>query len=94
MYAIRSYYEMFTFFHNRITGEYAFQFWAMFTCNALVPQLFWFKRVRSKLWIVFIISILINIGMWYERFNIVITSLTKNYLPATWASYTPSYNFV
>ena len=62
----------------------------MFICNALIPQLFWFKSVRSKLWIVFIISIFINIGMWYERFNIVITSLTKNYLPASWASYTPS----
>jgi len=83
-------YEMYTFFKNRIFGEYAFQFWAMFTFNALVPQLFWFKAVRSRLWIVFVISILINIGMWYERFNIVVTSLSHNYIPANWASYSPT----
>jgi molybdopterin-containing oxidoreductase family membrane subunit len=83
-------YEMYTFFHNRIFGEYAFQFWSMFICNAIIPQLFWFKTVRSRLWIVFIISILINVGMWFERFNIVVTSLSKNYIPANWASYSPT----
>jgi len=83
-------YEMYTFFKNRIFGEYAFQFWAMFICNAIIPQLFWFKTVRSRLWIVFIISILINIGMWFERFNIVITSLSHNYIPANWAEYSPT----
>lgn len=84
-------YEMYTFFKNRITGEYSLQFWGMFVFNAILPQLFWFKKVRSKLWVVFIISLFINWGMWFERFNIVITSLTRDYLPANWAEYHPSY---
>ncbi len=84
-------YEMFTFFRNRITGEYAMQFWAMFIFNALLPQLFWSKKIRHNIWIVFVISLLINVGMWFERFNIVVTSLSKNYLPANWAEYHASW---
>lgn len=84
-------YEMYMFFHNRIFGEYAPQFWTMFISNAIVPQLFWFKAVRKKIWVVFIISIIINIGMWFERFNIVVTSLSRDYLPSSWASYSPSW---
>ena len=83
-------YEIYMFFENRITGDYAFQFWAMFICNALVPQLFWSRKVRKNLLMVFIISIIINIGMWFERFNIVVTSLAKDYLPSTWAPYEPT----
>ena len=83
-------YELFTFFHNRITGEYKFMFWAMIFCNALVPQLFWSKKIRRNLWAMFTISIIINIGMWYERFNIVITSLANDYLPSSWTSYSPT----
>jgi len=84
-------YEMFTFFKNRITGDYSFQFWAMVICNAFIPQLFWFKKVRKNLTIAFIISIFINIGMWYERFNILITSLSKDYLPSSWTTYSPTW---
>ena len=84
-------YEMFTFFRNRITGEYALQFWGMIICNALIPQLFWFKKIRSSLLMMFIISLFINLGMWFERFNIVITSLSKDYLPSAWASYSPTW---
>jgi molybdopterin-containing oxidoreductase family membrane subunit len=84
-------YEMFTFFRNRITGEYTFQFWAMFICNALIPQLLWFKKIRSKTALLFIISLAINLGMWFERFNIVVTSLSKDYLPSAWATYTPTF---
>jgi len=84
-------YEIFTFFHNRITGEFTTQFWGMFIFNALVPQLMWFKKIRSNLVVVFIISILINVGMWFERFNIVVTSLSKDYLPSAWASYSPTF---
>jgi molybdopterin-containing oxidoreductase family membrane subunit len=83
-------YEIFTFFHNRITGDYAPQFWAMFICNAVIPQLFWFKKVRQNMAMLFIISIIINIGMWFERYNIIVTSLAKDYLPSSWASYSPS----
>ncbi len=84
-------YEIFTFFRNRITGEYALQFWGMIICNALIPQLFWFKKIRSSLLMMFIISLFINLGMWFERFNIVITSLSKDYLPSAWTTYTPTW---
>ena len=83
-------YEMFVFFKNRTVGEYAYSYWAMITFNAIVPQLFWFKKIRSNVTIVFIISILINIGMWYERFVIVVTSLSKTWLPSTWHGYAPT----
>jgi len=84
-------YEMFTFFRNRITGDHTIQFWGMIVCNALIPQLFWFRKVRRS-WVgLLIISLLINLGMWFERFNIVVTSLSKDFLPSNWVSYTPTY---
>jgi len=84
-------YEMFTFFHNRITGAYTFMFWAMIICNAIIPQLMWSKKVRSNITALFIISLIINIGMWYERFNIVVTSLANDYLPSSWTTYSPTW---
>jgi len=83
-------YEFYTFFKNRLTGEYAFEFWSMFIYNALLPQLFWSRKIRRNIWLVFAISIFINIGMWYERYIIVVTSLSKDFLPASWAEYHPS----
>jgi len=83
-------YEMYMFFRNRIFGEYAFQFWAMFISNAVIPQLFWFKAMRRRIWVVFIISIIINIGMWYERYNIIVTTLSRDFLPSAWTSYSPT----
>ncbi len=83
-------YEMFTFMRNRVTGEYTMAFWTMITCNAIIPQLFWFKRIRKNITIVFIISIFINIGMWFERYVIVVTSLSKDFLPSSWATYSPT----
>jgi molybdopterin-containing oxidoreductase family membrane subunit len=83
-------YEIFTFFHNLLTGDYTVQFWIMFICNAIIPQLFWFKKVRNNLTMLFIISIIINIGMWFERYNIIIGTLSKDYLPSSWATYTPT----
>lgn len=83
-------YEMFTFMSNRITGDYTFAFWAMITCNAIIPQLFWFKKIRRNVIIVFIISMIINLGMWFERYVIVVTSLSKDFLPASWAGYHPT----
>ncbi len=82
--------EIYTFFHNRIAGDHYKAFWTMVICNAIIPQLFWFKKIRKNLTIVFIISIIINIGMWFERYVIIVTSLTKDYLPSNWSSYTPS----
>jgi Ni/Fe-hydrogenase subunit HybB-like protein len=83
-------YEIYMFFRNRIFGDYAFQFWVMFISNAVIPQLFWFKGMRRRIWVVFIISIIINIGMWFERYNIIVTSLSRDYLPSSWTSYSPT----
>lgn len=83
-------YEMFTFFRNRITGDYTIQFWGMIICNAIIPQLFWFRKIRRN-WVgLLIVSLFINLGMWFERFNIVITSLTKDFLPSNWVAYKPT----
>ncbi len=82
--------EIYTFFHNRISGDHYKAFWTMVICNAVIPQLFWFKKVRKNITMIFIISIIINIGMWFERYVIIVTSLTKDYLPSNWSSYTPS----
>lgn len=84
-------YEFYTFFMNRITGDYWWAFWIMFGANAVVPQLFWSKKIRSNITIVFIMSIIINIGMWFERYVIVVTSLSKDYLPSNWADYSPTH---
>jgi len=83
-------YEMFTFMKNRVTGDYTLAFWTMITCNAIIPQLFWFKKIRRNITIVFIMSIFINIGMWFERYVIVVTSLSKDFLPSSWATYSPT----
>jgi molybdopterin-containing oxidoreductase family membrane subunit len=83
-------YEMFTFLKNRITGDYTFAYWTMITCNAIIPQFFWFKKIRKNLTLVFIMSIFINIGMWFERYVLVVTSLSKDFLPSSWATYHPT----
>jgi Ni/Fe-hydrogenase subunit HybB-like protein len=84
-------YEFYTFFMNRITGDYWWAFWIMFGSNAIVPQLFWFKKIRKNIMVVFVMSIIINIGMWFERYVIVVTSLSKDYLPSNWADYSPTH---
>ena len=84
-------YEIFTFFKNRITGDYTWEYYIMIGCNAFIPQLFWFKKVRQNLTLAFIISLLINVGMWFERFNIIVTSLSKDYLPSSWVTYSPTW---
>ncbi len=75
---------------TRALGPYAWAFWTMVTCNLLVPQLFWFKRARTSIPIIFTLSILVNVGMWFERFVIIVTSLHRDYLPSSWAMYTPT----
>ncbi len=81
--------ERFTFI-NRAFGPYAWAYWIMFSCNVFFPQLLWFKKIRTNPTLVFFTAIFINIGMWFERFVIVMTSLSRDYLPASWASYSPS----
>ena len=62
----------------------------MVSCNVLVPQLFWFRKIRENLLVVWILSIFINIGMWFERFVIIVTSLHRDFLPSSWSYYVPT----
>lgn len=82
-------YEGFTFI-NRAFGPYAWAYWIMISCNVISPQLFWFKRVRENPAFVFIVAIFVNIGMWFERFVIVVTSLANEFMPANWDYFTPT----
>ncbi|MCC6877249.1 MAG: SMI1/KNR4 family protein, partial [Sandaracinaceae bacterium] len=82
-------YELFTFV-NRATGPYWWAYWIMVSCNVLSPQLFWFKKIRTNPLIIFILTIFVNIGMWFERFVIIVTSLHRDFLPSSWAYYTPT----
>jgi Ni/Fe-hydrogenase subunit HybB-like protein len=82
-------YEQFAFV-NRAFGPLAWGYWIMVGCNVLAPQLFWFARVRRALPAVFIISIVINVGMWFERFIIIVSSLEREFLPSRWTSYHPT----
>jgi Ni/Fe-hydrogenase subunit HybB-like protein len=77
-------------FYWRATGEYAWAFWIMVICNCVAPLPWYFRKWRTNPWSLFIISIFVNIGMWFERFNIVVSSLSHNFDPATWWYYTPS----
>lgn len=84
-----NHYERFAMY-NRVTGPYAFTYWALILCNVLTPQLLWIKRVRtSPVWL-FVIALVVNTGMWLERFVIVITSLNRTYLPGSWGMYVPT----
>ena len=82
-------YEQFAFI-NRATGPLAWGYYIMVGCNVIVPQLFWFPRVRRTLPVVFIISLLVNVGMWFERFIIIVSSLERDFLPSSWATYSPT----
>ena len=83
-------YERFAFI-NRAIGPYAWGYWIMIGCNVVVPQLFWFKKMRSNLLVIFIISILVNIGMWFERFVIIVISLHRDFLPSNWSYFRPTW---
>ncbi len=78
-------------FNWRIFGPYWWSYWAMMTCNVISPQFFWLKRLRRNIPFTFIMSIVVNIGMWFERFVIICTSLYRDYLPGSWTYYSPSW---
>jgi molybdopterin-containing oxidoreductase family membrane subunit len=82
-------YELFTFM-NRALGPYAWAYWIMITCNVISPQIFWSKKARTSIPILFVVSIVINIGMWFERFVIIVTSLHRDFLPSAWGYFTPT----
>ncbi|MCB0492452.1 MAG: polysulfide reductase NrfD [Cyclobacteriaceae bacterium] len=77
-------------FINRATGPYWWAYWSMMTCNVISPQLFWFKKIRTSLVATFVLSIIVNIGMWFERFVIIVTSLHRDYLPSSWSMFYPT----
>ncbi len=82
-------YEQFAFI-NRGFGNYAWAYWIMISCNVILPQFFWFKKVRYNTKLLFIASILVNVGMWFERFVITVSSLSRDFLPSSWAYYSPT----
>jgi len=72
---------------NRMHGPYAHYYWALITCNILIPQALWFNSVRSTPWKLFLVALVVNTGMWLERFVIVVTSLQRDFLPSSWGMY-------
>jgi len=83
-------YESFAFI-NRAFGPYWWAYWSMISCNVITPQLFWVRKIRRSPTLIFIITIFVNIGMWFERFVIIVTSLHRDFLPSSWAMYSPTW---
>ena len=83
-------YEQYAFL-NRATGPYWWAYASMMTCNVISPQLFWSKKLRTNLMFTFVMSIIVNIGMWFERFVIIVPTLCRTFLPSTWNMYHPSF---
>jgi molybdopterin-containing oxidoreductase family membrane subunit len=75
---------------NRAMGPYAPAYWALIATNVLIPQALWLKRVRSSVPLLFAVALVINVGMWLERFVIVVTSLHRDFLPSSWGMYYPT----
>lgn len=82
-------YEQYAFM-NRATGPYWWAYWSMMSCNVIAPQVFWLKWARTTPWFIFIMSVVVNVGMWFERFVIIVTSLHRDYLPSSWVMYSGS----
>jgi Ni/Fe-hydrogenase subunit HybB-like protein len=83
-------YEQFMMY-NRIAGPYWYMYWMLIFCNGLTPQLLWFRKIRRNLVLLFVISLVVNVGMWLERFVIVVTSLHRDFLPSSWGMYFPTF---
>jgi Ni/Fe-hydrogenase subunit HybB-like protein len=83
-------YEQFAFY-NRVFGPYWWSYFGMMACNVLSPQIFWVKKYRRSVFITFLMSIFINIGMWFERFVIIATTLARDFLPSSWSFYSPTW---
>ena len=83
-------YEQFAFY-NRVFGPYYWAYIGMMSCNVLSPQIFWFKKIRRSIFWTFVMSIFVNIGMWFERFVIIATTLARDYLPSSWSYYSPTW---
>lgn len=84
-------FEMWTNLHMRPLGPYAAVYWIVIFCNVVTPQFLWFKRIRTTPWALFVVTIFIQIGMWSERYMLIVTSLAQDYLPSSWRMYRPSF---
>ncbi len=82
-------YENFTFV-NRAFGPFAWAYWTMIFCNVASPQIFWFKKMRTNPWVTLAVGIIVNIGMWFERFVIIVTSMSRDFLPSSWGYFVPT----
>ena len=82
-------YEQFAFI-NRAAGPYAWAYWTMIACNVVVPQVFWLKKCRTTPWLMWCVALLVNVGMWMERFVIIVTSLSRDFLPSSWGQFKPT----
>ena len=65
--------------------------WTMVICNTVIPHVLWFKKIRTNVWALFVVSIFVNIGMWFERYVIIVIGLHRDFMPSSWGSYAPSY---
>jgi molybdopterin-containing oxidoreductase family membrane subunit len=94
--------EMFTAFYStdkyetylaidRLIGHYAWTYWLTIFCNVVVPQSLWFRRVRASPLTLFVITVIINVGMWTERFMLIVTSLHRTFLPSSWHDFVPTF---
>ena len=83
-------YEQYAFY-NRVLGPYWWSYVGMMACNVISPQVFWVKKWRRSIFVTFFMSIFVNIGMWFERFVIIATTLARDYLPSSWSYYTPTW---
>jgi len=84
-------YELYQHLVNRPFGWYAWAFYVMMFCNCLVTQLFWSRRMRRNLTVLFAVAVLINLGMWLERFEIIVVSLSRDFLPSAWHIFVPTW---
>jgi molybdopterin-containing oxidoreductase family membrane subunit len=82
-------YEGYTFWYSRanLFSPYGWSYWGMMACNVISPQIFWFKKLRRNITLTFFMSVIVNIGMWFERFVIIVTSLYRDYVPSSWSTY-------
>lgn len=78
-------------FINRSMGPYAWAYWIMVGCNVLSPQLFWSKKLRTRRWALMLVAALVTVGMWFERFVIIVSTLHRDFLPSSWGMYAPSW---
>jgi molybdopterin-containing oxidoreductase family membrane subunit len=82
--------EQFAFL-NRMRGPFAWAFWTMITCNVVIPQILWIRRARQNMAVTWLVALAVTIGMWFERFVIIVTSLSRDFLPSSWGHYYPSW---